>query len=115
MFRWLTAGESHGKTLLAVIDGFPAGLKIDTAPIDRELARRQGGYGRGGRQKLEIDTVEVEPSRPGLVRIDGGSHSAYYPEHKQGLDEPMGLIRRGGRFRTGRRCATSTKSAMPGW
>lgn len=59
MLRLLTAGESHGKTLLAVIDGFPAGLTIDTAPIDRELERRQGGYGRGGRQKLETDTVEI--------------------------------------------------------
>jgi chorismate synthase len=59
MLRLLTAGESHGKTLLAVLDGFPAGLKIDTAPIDRELRRRQGGYGRGGRQKLETDTVEI--------------------------------------------------------
>ncbi len=59
MLRLLTAGESHGKTLLAVIDGFPAGLKIETAGIDRELERRQGGYGRGGRQKLETDTVEV--------------------------------------------------------
>jgi chorismate synthase len=59
MLRLLTAGESHGKTLLAVIDGFPAGLKIDTTAIDRELERRQGGYGRGGRQKLETDAVEV--------------------------------------------------------
>jgi chorismate synthase len=59
MLRLLTAGESHGKTLLAVVDGFPAGLKIDTARINRELERRQGGYGRGGRQKLETDTVEV--------------------------------------------------------
>jgi chorismate synthase len=59
MLRLLTAGESHGKTLLALIDGFPAGLTIDTARIDHELARRQGGYGRGGRQKLETDTVEI--------------------------------------------------------
>jgi chorismate synthase len=59
MLRLLTAGESHGKMLLAVIDGFPAGLTIDTAQIDRELERRQGGYGRGGRQKLESDAVEV--------------------------------------------------------
>ncbi len=59
MLRLLTAGESHGKTLLAVIDGFPAGLAIDAARIDRELERRQGGYGRGGRQKLETDTVDV--------------------------------------------------------
>ena len=45
--------------MLAVVDGFPAGLKIDSARINRELERRQGGYGRGGRQKLETDTVEI--------------------------------------------------------
>jgi chorismate synthase len=57
--RYWTAGESHGKTLLAVIDGFPAGVQLDTAPIDVELRRRQGGYGRGGRQRIETDTVEL--------------------------------------------------------
>lgn len=57
--RYWTAGESHGKTLLAIVDGFPAGVQIDTAPIDVELRRRQGGYGRGGRQRIETDTVEV--------------------------------------------------------
>lgn len=59
MLRLLTAGESHGRTLLAVLDGFPAGVTIDTGRIDRELERRQGGYGRGGRQKLETDAVEI--------------------------------------------------------
>jgi chorismate synthase len=59
MLRYWTAGESHGKTLLALIDGFPAGLEIDTAMINHELRLRQGGYGRGGRQKLETDEVEV--------------------------------------------------------
>jgi chorismate synthase len=59
MLRYWTAGESHGKTLLALIDGFPAGLEIDTAMINTELRLRQGGYGRGGRQKLETDEVEV--------------------------------------------------------
>ncbi len=59
MLRYWTAGESHGKALLAMIDGFPAGLEIDCAFIDNELRRRQGGYGRGGRQKLETDTVEL--------------------------------------------------------
>lgn len=59
MLRYWTAGESHGKTLLAMIDGFPAGLAIDEEPINRELARRQGGYGRGGRQRIETDKVEV--------------------------------------------------------
>lgn len=57
--RYWTAGESHGKALLALVDGFPAGVTIDTAPIDIELRRRQGGYGRGGRQRIETDTVEV--------------------------------------------------------
>lgn len=57
--RYWTAGESHGKTLLAVVDGFPAGVTIDTGPIDVELRRRQGGYGRGGRQRIETDTVEL--------------------------------------------------------
>lgn len=59
MLRLLTAGESHGKMLLATVDGFPAGLKVDTDRIDRELLRRQGGYGRGGRQKLETDKVDL--------------------------------------------------------
>ena len=59
MLQYHTAGESHGKGLLALVDGFPAGVEIDTARIDAELARRQGGHGRGGRQRLETDTVEV--------------------------------------------------------
>src|SRR4051812_35913644 len=57
--RYWTAGESHGKTLLVIVDGFPAGVQIDTGPIDVELRRRQGGYGRGGRQRIETDTVEI--------------------------------------------------------
>lgn len=59
MLRYQTAGESHGKCLLALVDGFPAGLEIDTAAIDAELRRRQGGYGRGGRQRIEEDRVEL--------------------------------------------------------
>jgi len=58
MLRLLTAGESHDKSLLAVVDGFPAGLTVDVEAINSQLQRRQGGYGRGGRQKLEIDTVD---------------------------------------------------------
>ena len=58
-FRFTTAGESHGKALIAIVDGLPAGQPIDIAEIDRELWRRQQGYGRGGRMKIETDTVEV--------------------------------------------------------
>jgi chorismate synthase len=57
--RYWTAGESHGKTLVAILDGFPAGVELDSAPIDAELRRRQGGYGRGGRQRIETDSVEL--------------------------------------------------------
>jgi len=57
MLRYWTAGESHGPALVALVDGFPAGLAVDAAAIDHELRRRQGGYGRGGRQRIETDTV----------------------------------------------------------
>jgi chorismate synthase len=59
MLKYSTAGESHGKSLLALVDGFPAGLTIDESFINHELRLRQGGYGRGGRQKLEQDTVNI--------------------------------------------------------
>jgi chorismate synthase len=59
MLRYLTAGESHGKGILALVDGFPAGVKIDTDLIDAELRRRQGGYGRGNRQQIETDAAEI--------------------------------------------------------
>ena len=59
MLRYWTAGESHGKTLIALIDGFPAGVPVETESINVELRRRQGGYGRGGRQRIETDTVDI--------------------------------------------------------
>ncbi|ABR46874.1 Chorismate synthase [Alkaliphilus metalliredigens QYMF] len=59
MFRLLTAGESHGKSLVGVIEGFPANVKIDIEEINRDLGRRQRGYGRGGRMKIEKDRVEI--------------------------------------------------------
>ena len=54
-----TAGESHGPALIALVEGMPAGVAVDKAFIDAELRRRQGGYGRGGRQKIETDTVHI--------------------------------------------------------
>ena len=58
-FRFLTAGESHGKCLTAIIEGIPSGFEINPDFINKELKRRQGGYGRGGRMKIESDTVEI--------------------------------------------------------
>jgi chorismate synthase len=59
MFKFSTAGESHGKGLIAIIEGLPAGLTVDPAFINHELWRRQQGYGRGGRMKIEQDEVEI--------------------------------------------------------
>lgn len=60
MLRYWTAGESHGKALLALVDGFPSGVPLDPASIDSDLRRRQGGYGRGGRQRIETDSVDIK-------------------------------------------------------
>ena len=59
MIRFLTAGESHGKALTTIIEGFPSNLKIEKNYIDFHLKRRQMGYGRGGRMKIESDSVEI--------------------------------------------------------
>ncbi len=59
MLRFLTGGESHGPSLTAIADGLPSNLAVDASEINRHLRRRQGGYGRGGRQQIETDTVEI--------------------------------------------------------
>ena len=59
MLRFHTAGESHGQGLVALVQGFPAGVEVDLDFLNRELRRRQGGYGRGGRMKIETDTAEI--------------------------------------------------------
>jgi chorismate synthase len=59
MLRFYTAGESHGQALLTFLSGLPAGLPVDTAFINHELHRRQLGYGRGGRQKIEKDAADI--------------------------------------------------------
>ena len=59
MFRWLTAGESHGRALVAICEGMPAGIEISTADLAAALARRRAGYGRGARMKFEQDEIEI--------------------------------------------------------
>ena len=59
MLRFLSAGESHGQALVVTIDGMPAGLEIDTDALNRQLRRRQGGYGRGRRMQIESDRAEI--------------------------------------------------------
>jgi len=59
VLRWITAGESHGPALVAVLDGLPSGVQVTTAELRRDLARRRLGYGRGARMKFEQDEVEL--------------------------------------------------------
>jgi chorismate synthase len=58
-FRFTTAGESHGPGLVAIVEGMPAGLSLDREQLDRDMARRQLGHGRGGRMKIETDSIEI--------------------------------------------------------
>ena len=65
--RYLTAGESHGPRLTAIIEGIPAGLPLTAEDINGDLKRRQGGYGRGGRMKIESDQVVATGKQQGLL------------------------------------------------
>jgi chorismate synthase len=62
--KLITAGESHGPGLTCIVEGLPAGLELDREAVDRDMARRQLGHGRGGRMKIERDTAEVTVRRP---------------------------------------------------
>ena len=58
-FRFTTSGESHGKALVSIVEGLPSGVTIDVEKLNHELWRRQQGYGRGGRMKIESDKAEI--------------------------------------------------------
>ena len=80
MLTYHTAGESHGKGILAFVDGFPAGLDVNLETINGELRRRQGGYGRGARQAIEADTVEILTGVQGVRTL--GSPIALWVKNK---------------------------------
>jgi chorismate synthase len=82
-----TAGESHGRALLALVEGLPAGVSVDAEFIDTELRRRQGGYGRGGRQKIETDTAEFL-SGVRLGRTIGSPVTMMIVNRDNRLDDP---------------------------
>jgi chorismate synthase len=67
--RWNTAGESHGRALVGILEGLPAGLAVDLARANLELARRQSGYGRGGRMKIERDEIDLLSGTRGAVTL----------------------------------------------
>lgn len=85
--RYQTAGESHGRACLALVNGMPRGLGVDVELINHELRRRQGGYGRGGRQKIEADTVEfLSGTRQGHTTGAPITLGVFNTDHR--LDDP---------------------------
>jgi len=85
--HWTTAGESHGPALVAVLEGMPAGLRLDLEAVDRELLRRQGGYGRGGRMKIERDRALLLSGTKGGLTL--GSPIAIQIENKDHTIEEL--------------------------
>ena len=99
-----TAGESHGPRLTAILEGIPAGLRIDLAIVDRELARRQHGYGRGGRMKIERDEAVFEGGVRGGVTLGSPIAIGVANRDYASWEKVMGPLR-GGRGRGGREAA----------
>lgn len=85
--QWRTAGESHGPTLIGIVEGVPAGLQLDVERVDAELARRQLGYGRGGRMRIETDRVEILSGWKGGVTI--GAPIAFAVKNKDSVMERL--------------------------
>lgn len=71
MLRYLTSGESHGKSLISILDGLPANIELNIDEINYELEKRQGGYGRGGRMKIEKDKINILGGVRGKVTLGG--------------------------------------------
>ena len=86
-FQWRTAGESHGPTLIGILEGVPAGLSLDVERVNRDLARRQLGYGRGGRMRIETDRVEILSGWKGGLTI--GAPIAFSVKNKDSVIERL--------------------------
>lgn len=87
MLRYLTAGESHGKAQIAVLEGIPAGLKLDAGKINRELKRRQSGFGRGRRMQIENDRVQIISGLKGMLTL--GSPITLFIKNKDASIEKL--------------------------
>ena len=95
MIRYLTAGESHGEALIGIVEGVPAGVQLVTADINKHLARRWLGFGRGGRAKFERDQIHIYSGvrfsktmgGPIALRLD----NAAFKKDKSGWPEVMAL------------------------
>ena len=71
MLRYLTSGESHGQSLISILDGVPSNIELDIDEINKELSKRQSGYGRGGRMKIEKDQINILGGVRGKLTLGG--------------------------------------------
>src|SRR4051812_49473483 len=104
VLRYLTAGESHGRGLVVIVEGLPAGVPVSRDEIAGELARRRHGYGRGGRQRFEADAFEIQAGvlhgrtigAPGTITIPNVEFGQKYVELMAagGADEPSNALTR---------------------
>ena len=97
----VTAGESHGPALVAIVSGLPAGLLLDKAAIDADLRRRQQGYGRSPRQQIETDEVEVYAGPPARADARHAARARRPQPRPQELDVGDEPVAAGGRPPTG--------------
>jgi chorismate synthase len=95
--RYLTAGESHGPALVAIAEGFPAGLAVDFAAVNQDLARRQKGYGRGGRQKIEKDEAQFLAGLRGGVTLGAPIALVVWNKDHENWKDLVSPTARGGR------------------
>jgi chorismate synthase len=95
--RYLTAGESHGPALVAIAEGFPAGLAVDFAQVNRDLSRRQKGYGRGGRQKIEKDEAQFLAGLRGGVTLGSPIALVVWNKDHESWKDLVSPTARGGR------------------
>ncbi len=95
--RYLTAGESHGPALVAIAEGFPAGLKVDFAEVNRDLSRRQKGYGRGSRQKIEKDEAQFLAGLRGGVTLGAPIAVVVWNKDHENWKDLVSPTARGGR------------------
>jgi chorismate synthase len=97
ILRYLTAGESHGPALVAIAEGFPAGLAVDFAAVNHDLARRQKGYGRGGRQKIEKDEAQFLAGLRGGVTLGAPIALVVWNKDHENWKDLVSPTARGGR------------------
>ena len=71
MLRYLTSGESHGQSLISILDGIPSNIELDIEKINEELKKRQQGYGRGGRMLIEQDRINIIGGVRGKITLGG--------------------------------------------